>query len=380
MENLRRLFLFGFFALAFLSYQFVDLSPLVRLDLVEAEDDAPENIAEVSGTEWERFFSRAVGGFEGNGDWAWRCGPDQEDSGISRRLYFKPREELIPEILEMLPPDGGALGLALGLGDQRIVIEARRWVGDGDSFVFGAGYSGLRPPDRFFRPFRGLLPWFLLLGVSLYLIWPAPKQSPKALVYARSRIILGDVVGLLLFSTFFFLPLLIVGSTTRAVFGVPVFTLIFWALAAFGVLIASHGTFYSVYAIEVEPEAIRIRTDSGWKSYAFADMKNYGPAMRQSPRWLRILLALAALTGRGGAAGAAALGATSSAPGIAVGLKDGRTLCVWGATPLGTPIIKGAEAIPKALNAAGVPETGEVFTYTGLGRGHVVGSSVSRSE
>jgi hypothetical protein len=374
LEKRRRILLVVGFALACLLWSYADLSPLVTIR--PASEETPERIVRVHGDGWKALLDEAEAASRGEGPGAWRCGPDQEDYSIVRRIFFRPTEGPIPQIADHLPGHvGDMVVLEIGSGEAVRRFELRRWEIDGDDFGFGSGISATEPPRAFFRPFRAFVPWILLVTLAAYVLLPRPKRGDDEMVYGLGTIVASDFAGLLLFVPFFALPLLIVGGTVQAITGPWFFVVIFWAFSAFGLWILAHVAWAAGYALRLEEEGLAVRSDGRWTTFPFREMERFGPAVRRSPRWLRTLLIVGALFGRGGAAGAAAMGATQETPGLAIRLPGGRTLYVWTSSPLGALVIGGADGLPGALRAAGVKETEELSVYTGLGRGHLVGGS-----
>lgn len=92
---------------------------------------------------------------------------------------------------------------------------------------------------------------------------------------------------------------------------------------------------------------------TGGDDYAFADMVAIEPAKWAWPWWLRILVILISLA-RPRLTGAVILGAFEEAYGIAIRMKDGRTLKIW------MTHLPGFARIFHALRKANVPMDAEL--------------------
>jgi hypothetical protein len=101
---------------------------------------------------------------------------------------------------------------------------------------------------------------------------------------------------------------------------------------------------------------------------AYADMALVQPAIQVAPKWLITASWLAALSGRRGA-GAALLGAQSETRGFRITMKDGRLVHIWLTDQMGSVTMRGAQSLPDALAAAGVPMSTESVTVRGMSVG-----------
>jgi hypothetical protein len=352
VELLRRIVLLaGVLACLWLALD-AETPRLVTIDHLTERDRVPEKSLTVAGGEWERFLDEVSDGAEGRGNWSWRRSPERLDWTPPVPLFFRPGEPMIEAIVDEIP-EKGSLALELRRGGRLDRFAVSRWTGDLDDFQFGS-FSNVEPPDEFFRPLRKFALWPFLAALILYVVLPWPRRSPETVAYGRARVVAGDVLGTGLFALFFAMPLLILGGASPALLNAPGFVAVFWFLALFGVAILVVNAWGSSFAVVAEETGLRVRGLRGWRSHAFADMESFGPHVTKNPRWVNVLLVLAAVFGRGGAAGGAALGATYASHGIAIRLRSGDRLILRITDAMGGEALSGASRVIEALEAAGV--------------------------
>jgi hypothetical protein len=109
---------------------------------------------------------------------------------------------------------------------------------------------------------------------------------------------------------------------------------------------------------------------TAWRheEFSYMDMALVQPALQLPPKWLITASWLAALSGRRGS-GAALLGAQSETRGFRITMKDGRLVHIWLTDQMGSVTIRGAQTLPGALAAAGVPMSTESVTVRGMSVG-----------
>jgi hypothetical protein len=105
-----------------------------------------------------------------------------------------------------------------------------------------------------------------------------------------------------------------------------------------------------------------------YEECVYADMALVQPAIQVAPKWLITASWLAALSGRRGS-GAALLGAQSETRGFRITMKDGRLVHLWLTDQMGSVMVRGADTLPRALAAAGVPMSTESVTVRGMSVG-----------
>ncbi len=370
MERLRRLVFVVLLAAGVWCFFHADLSPLVTVAPERRPPRGVDEIHPVRGADWAAFLAEVDEAAAGRGPEAWRCGPEQEGYGISRRLFYRPDEGPFAAIAAGLPKPWGVARLE----HQGRIYDLQRVTIQHDDFQFGSGYSSLAPPDRFFRPWRFLSPWLMAAALLAYIAISWPRRAPGDIAHARWRVVMSDLLSTLLFLPFFALPFFIIGGALQTiVVGWPLLIGL-WFMAALGLWAFYLAAWSSALAVRVGDDGLMIRSFADWKSFPFAAMCDFGPAIRKSPRWMRVLGVLAAFSGRSGG-GAAMLSSSLEYGGLAIRLSAGQVLFLWICTPLGAPTMEGAERIPEALRAAGLAEFEEPLVHVGFGRGLLVPSS-----
>jgi hypothetical protein len=267
-----------------------------------------------------------------------------------------------PELLRGLP-EGEDRYAALPDGTWVKAVAVHLDSGD---FTLGAGLHG--PPHALAYPLRGL--FFPLLGLAmlLYILLPWPSRSGDIIAYDRWRVVLGDILGLMLTIVFMAMPFLITSNSALAVTEYWGLTLVFWLIGLLGLWAVQVGI--SAGGLQMMVLADRLVRVTAWRydECAYVDMALVQPAIQVAPRWLITASWLAALSGRRGA-GAALLGAQSETRGFRITMKDGRLVHIWLTDQMGSLTMRGAQSLPDALAAAGVPMSTESVTIRGMSVG-----------
>src|SRR5664280_1082554 len=199
-------------------------------------------------------------------------------------------------------------------------------------------------------------------GTCSFLFWDLPCcYTFSCHGRAGVRVSLPTVV-------FVALPFLITSNAALAVMEYWGLTLVFWLIGLLGMWAVQVGI--SAGGLQIMVLADRLVRMTAWRreEYLFADMAFVQPAIQIPPKWLITTSWLAALSGRRGS-GAALLGAQSETRGFRITMKDGRVACIWLTDQMGTVMMRGAEALPRALAAAGVPMSTEGVTVRGTSVG-----------
>jgi hypothetical protein len=145
-------------------------------------------------------------------------------------------------------------------------------------------------------------------------------------------------------------------------------TLVFWLIGLLGVWAVQVGI--SAGGLQLMVLADRLVRMTAWRreEYLFADMALVQPAIQLAPKWLITTSWIAALSGRRGSS-SALLGAQSETRGLRITMKDGGVAHIWLTDQMGAVMMHGAEALPRALAAAGVPMSTEGVTIRGMSVG-----------
>ena len=277
-------------------------------------------------------------------------------------VYVRQRDLPSPDLVAGLP-DGEARYASLSDGTWVKTVAVRLSSSD---FTLGSGLHG--PPHSLAYPLRDMFFPLLGLAVLIYVLLPWPRRSEGIIAYDRWRVVLGDNMGLLLTVVFVALPFLITSNAALAVTEYWELTLVFWLIGLLGMWAVQVGI--SAGGLQIMVLADRLVRMTAWRreEYPFADMALVQPAIQIPPKWLITTSWLAALSGRRGS-GAALLGAQSETRGFRITMKDGRVACIWLTDQMGTVMMRGAEALPRALAAAGVPMSTEGVTVRGMSVG-----------
>ncbi|MCX6084574.1 MAG: hypothetical protein NT102_06380 [Caldiserica bacterium] len=277
-------------------------------------------------------------------------------------VYVRQTDLPLPELLAGLP-DGEERYASLPDGTWVKAVALHLDSGD---LTLGAGLHG--PPHELVYPLRGL--FFPLLGLAmlLYVLLPWPRKGEGVIAYDRWRVVLGDILGLVLTVVFVAMPFLITSNAALAVTEYWGLTLVFCLIGLLGLWAVQVGI--SAGGLQMMILVDRLVRVTAWRheEYLFAEMALVQPAIQVAPKWLITASWLAALSGRRGS-GAALLGAQSETRGFRISMKDGRFVHIWLTDRMGSVTMRGAQTLPGALAAAGVPMSTESVTVRGMSVG-----------
>ncbi len=311
----------------------------------------------VDGALWYNFAEGLRMADAGNPFPAWR-----NRIGEWGGVYARQRDLPSPDLLARLP-DGEVRYAALPDGTWVKAVAVRLSSSD---FTLGAGLHG--PPHALVYPLRRL--FFPLLGIAVlfYILLPWPRRGEDIIAYDRWRVVLGDILGLMLTVMFVAMPFFITSNSALAVTEYWGLTLVFWLIGLLGLWAVQVGI--SAGGLQMMVLADRLVRVTSWRyeECVYADMALVQPAIQVAPKWLITASWLAALSGRRGS-GAALLGAQSETQGFRITMKDGRLVHIWLTDQMGSVMIRGADALPRALAAAGVPMSTESVTVQGMSVG-----------
>jgi len=252
----------------------------------------------------------------------------------SDNLYFRPDEEPVASVANKLNDRRPFTYVALGTGDARQYLTM--------SWQSGGSASG-SAPSAMLHPRRGMSLWLLLGAIAVYVLLPWPKRTGNMVLYSRaSGGVMPDIVGVMLSSVFFVMPLLIIPSiaSTPDLFDVEggwiILTLIFWSLAGFGLAIEAIAAWYTSFRVVAGPDGLRRTTLFGSQDYAYTDIEAVSLAAYQPPRWLvKAGLLMSLLSWR--ALGPTLLVAGRSDPVLEVKCRDGRSFRLFAGHVHGLP-------------------------------------------
>lgn len=297
----------------------------------------------VIGTAWKTFATAVSLTQDGNPpDRTWQRRVGEWDSVYVRQTDF---------------PSPGLLSGLLDGEERYAALPDGIWVGgvavrlDSSDFTLGAGLHG--PPHALVYPLRSLFIPLLGLTVLLYILLPWPRRGEGIIAYDRWRVVLGDILGLALTVVFVAMPFLITSNSALAVTEYWGLTLVFWFIGLLGLWAVQVGI--SAGGLQIMVLVDRFVRVTAWRheEYLFADMALVQPAIQVAPKWLITASWLAALSSRRGS-GPALLGAQAETRGLRITMKDGRLVHIWLTDQMGAVMIRGADALPRALAAARV--------------------------
>ena len=317
---------------------------------------------EVTGPAWSAFFPTVLdASARGTVPPEWRDRALEHERGRGHgpvSLFFRLDESPLDELSGRTKPSEERFLTLAGEAPPRFLAAWPRSLSD-DDFQLGRGLSGYDAPAEMVFRLRPWVPWVLAAGLALYVLLPWPRRPPGAIVFSRWRVVLGDLVGILLFGMFFSLPFFIVGGSVQALRDTWGFPLVLWPLAALGLLALWFGARYSAYAIEVLPGGLRVSGIGPALDLPFTEVRSFRPATLRAPRWLVRALWVAALFGKGRGAGQALILGSSETGGLALELRDGRRVFLWATDAMGNLAMRGFERVIEGLRAAGVRELDE---------------------
>jgi hypothetical protein len=311
----------------------------------------------VSGTAWDAFARGLWLTQDGSPpDRTWRQRIGEWDS-----VYVRQADLPSPGMLTGLP-DGEERYAALPDGTW---VSAVAVLLSSSDFTLGAGLHG--PPHALVYPLRSLFFPFLGLAVLFYVLLPWPCRGKNIIAYDRWRVVLGDVLGLVLTVMFVAMPFFITSNSALAVTEYWGLTLVFWLIGFLGLWAVQVGI--SAGGLQMMVLADRLVRVTSWRyeECMYADVALVQPAIQVAPKWLITASLLAALSGRG--SGGALLGAQSETQGFRITMKDGRLVHIWLTDQMGSLMIRGADALPRALAASGVPMSTDSVTVRGMSVG-----------
>ncbi len=209
----------------------------------------------------------------------------RRDTGYARdRYYFLPDEPPVREFSGGMSKARPLLYVQFGgEGPAAPTLTLIRHEG-GD--VAGAAPNALLRPHR---PYAGAL---LALGLGAYLLLPRPRRMPDMIGCSRmSAVVLPDLLGALLTSFFFALPLLVIQQNAWAfsfdggAWFVPLAAC--WLLALPGLVILGIAAFNASFSIQLADEALRIRSWRGSRRIDYNDIERVEAIVWRTPAWLR---------------------------------------------------------------------------------------------
>lgn len=223
--------------------------------------------------------------------------------------------------------------------------------------VVGPGDFGWNSvPVALRNPLRRYAYYLLTLAGVVYLLPPRPRRlAPDALLYPRLSIVLTDVIGVVLATFFFAMPLFIVVSRGRPAalldFGFNGFgpvTLVFWLMAAISASLLVVAATQAVRQVVLLPDGLRDRTWRRDVTLRFDEITAVQPIVIEFPRGLRLLIWIVGLLARSPLLiSQVLLFGSARHPGLILQLRNGSRLRMLALPDL--------QRVVAACRAAGIP-------------------------
>ena len=321
----------------------------------------------VAGEGWSQFLDEVLAASHGEQT----AGPLQSRVCIEDRfasppfgVFFQPEEAPVADLVDQLRSTvGEPWYVVLQHPDGPVYVQAIYHTYHSDDFGFTSRPSNL-PPASLYYPYRPVGYVMLSLGLLVYIFLPRKKRDANTIGYAHWSVIPGDFAGLLLFVPFFVLPMFVGGGAVQALTVTWIITLVLWPLAGLGAWLLIHMTEYATYEIVVGEDGIEVRTLRGRTTCRFDSMVSLQPLSLRTPQWLIWLTRLGAIAGSGSdrfrLAGQSLALDSSATPGFAIRLRDDSAVYIWLPTHTNDKIVKNAQRLGDALEAAAIPRIEEV--------------------
>ena len=238
-----------------------------------------DRIVDVSGPQWVELAERAE--LLGRGKLPAHA-PDVGERFGAKALYVAPDAAFL-----------GALGTRLDEDNSFLYLRIEsatgpRWLGA----AWRPGSEGREvEPSTIYYPKRHLWPWILIATLAVYVLVPRPRRRPDTLrSNPRAAVVMPDVVGTLIFASFFGLSLVL--AAQMATSGQPlagdwiVPTLVVWALSLFGVAILAIATHYATLRIRLLPDRVERVSLAGTTSCPYTSILSAEPYAKPPPKAL----------------------------------------------------------------------------------------------
>jgi len=201
------------------------------------------------------------------------------------------------------------------------------------------------------------------LAIGLYVLIPRPRLPPGVLHHERlPAVVMPDVVGFLLSTTFLALPLVVMQSDP--IMSGNLWLLVFWIPAPFGLAILWIAANYACTWVRLDADRIEIATARHIVTMRYSEMARVVTRERRLPAWIGPALVL---FGGWRGLGVALLHARRPRHSLVFERVDGMSV------ELPIDALPGARRIIGAIRHAGITVDDELSAMTGksrLRRGH----------
>jgi hypothetical protein len=341
------------------------------LEKYVAEKTENSRIVKLDNPRWISFAEEVIAVGEGRSSkrwWTRRLPSEQHHLGD---LFFRASEAPVDELLPYFRNDDSPLYAMIVLnGLPQYFRIAYHKYSDSQFTMFGFSASP-KPPSFLLYPYRNVSIILLISGIFVYLLLPRTERKEGVMAYPRYMIILGDLAALICTLPFFILPFMIVGGFRQAFFEAWPLMAVFWIIASIGLFLFKISAYYASYRLEILEDRLKVSAVNGRAEYPFSGISFFQPVVFKPPKWLIVMMWLAALSGKGasriGGIGRAMMVEGSEYGALAVQLKNGKTLYINLTNAMGGKVLKGSESILTSLKKAGVEEIKEVKVIRSMG-------------
>jgi hypothetical protein len=336
-----------------------------------AEKIGGDKVINLEGEQWESLARNIMDvSLEKNKDrrWTKRFPSEQHHSGD---LFFEEKEIPVNFLKAYFEKGFNPLYLAVKLDSGLYYFKASyHQYSKGQFSVFGLSASP-KPPSSFFYPHRRSALFILLFGLAFYAFLPRANAGKGVIFYRLPVIILGDLAALICTAFFYMLPFVIVGGFTEAFAEAYPLMILFWINCVIGLYLFKVTAFFAAYRMEILEDRIKLSALNGKAEFRFNEISFFQPVIFRPPKWLVVMMWIAALSGRGasrmGGVGRAVMLENSEYGSLCLKLENGGALYINITNAMGGVVLKGSEALPEALRKAGVEEKKDAQVIRSLG-------------
>lgn len=220
-------------------------------------------------------------------------------------LHRKVRRE--DEGLFFLPSDEPVVQVVHGFKDHRTFTYVKHRGPSGPVFMAASlmgpvDAKGLGAPVSLVYPFRYLYFFPVLMALVVYVLLPRRRTSPGALTYSKwSCWIVPDVLSILMAGFFVGLSFILSpeifgdGNVLGIQSGAIWFTAVLWLMGALCLSILFWSARYSSFELNLRDDGIDLWQFSNRLDFRFSDLATVEWVDYRPPKWLRILVRIAAM-------------------------------------------------------------------------------------
>lgn len=384
IERFRRIFLYSGIVLCVVLRYWTNFEPLMQIhavldkqqfldkyfvsDSAESPDilirnqqvDTPPRI-NVQGVGWEKLFSDIQAKQNG-----------EHPAGLKQRsprdwiydslTYFKPYEEPFAGLSGQMKMNEEYL-LVLKQADEEKYLDVY-YMPPYEIASLGTGIKEI--PVAFAYPLRNLSWIMLAAGLLLYIFLPRQSAGTDLVRITVFRSVMMDIVGILMFGCFFWMPFAVVSSTQAALSEYIVLSAMFFIMAAIGSILIFMAIRVAAKGILILPDRLRISSIYGIEDFLYSQIDYVQLASVSAKQGLvkasfAATLLSGSLAGAAGQFGRSLLLASSDYKGLFFHTVDGRTAFLWNTDAFGKNMMTNFFRMIDHLEAAGVPSRNELL-------------------